>query len=263
LGIIQPPNLSLVTEFCEGGDLLSYIRKQDPDPQLRITWISDIAVGMLHLHNENIIHRDLAARNILLTGALRAKVTDFGFSRQTESSDQQSKTSSDVGPLKWMAPEALTNRTYSNKSDVYSFAITVWEIITGEDPYEGENVVNVAIEVSSKGLRPPIPDADIKITKLMTQCWQTSPEDRPDFDTICSYLNDGGESSSSPQDTTTSNKEDISPFSEGEHSTNYTKLTVDNSLVEYIFQKGEYTAYKTEKEENNQRHYGNLLGNNI
>lgn len=63
-------------------------------------------------------------------------MTDFGFSRQIESSDQQSKTSSDVGPLKWMAPESLINKEYSNKSDVYSFAITMWEIITGEDPYE-------------------------------------------------------------------------------------------------------------------------------
>jgi len=125
LGIIQPPNLSLVTEFCEGGDLLTYIRKMNPELSFRKIWLSDIASAMLHLHNENIIHRDLAARNILLTGALRAKVTDFGFSRQIESSDTQSKTSSDVGPLKWMAPEALVNRTYSNKSDVYSFSINV------------------------------------------------------------------------------------------------------------------------------------------
>lgn len=67
----------------------------------------------------------LTRPQILLTGALRAKVTDFGFSRQIESSDQQSKTVSEVGPLKWMAPEALVSKAYSKKSDVYSYAITM------------------------------------------------------------------------------------------------------------------------------------------
>ncbi|PRP82680.1 outer membrane autotransporter barrel domain-containing protein [Planoprotostelium fungivorum] len=195
LGVIPPPNLALVTEFCEGGDLLSYIHKQDPDIELRKSFIMDIAVGMLHLHNENIIHRDLAARNILLTGALRCKVTDFGFSRQTESSEEQSKTTSVIGPLKWMAPEALTEKVYSNKSDVYSFAITIesdkdrWEILTGEDPYANRNVINVAIEVAMNGLRPTIPsDLDDKLANLMKVCWDRDLAKRPDFAAICAHL---------------------------------------------------------------------------
>ncbi|PRP82836.1 outer membrane autotransporter barrel domain-containing protein [Planoprotostelium fungivorum] len=189
LGVIPPPNLALVTEFCEGGDLLSYILKQDPDIEMRKSFIMDIAVGMLHLHNENIIHRDLAARNILLTSALRCKVTDFGFSRETESSEEQTKTTSVIGPLKWMAPEALTEKVYSNKSDVYSFAITMWEIVTGEDPYANRNVINVAIEVAMNGLRPTVPsDLDDNLAKLMRVCWDRDAANRPDFEAICAYL---------------------------------------------------------------------------
>ncbi|PRP76898.1 outer membrane autotransporter barrel domain-containing protein [Planoprotostelium fungivorum] len=189
LGVVPPPNLALVTEYCEGGDLLSYIHKNDPSLETRKSFILDIAVGMLHLHNENIIHRDLAARNILLTGALRCKVTDFGFSRQTESSEEQSRTTSTVGPLKWMAPEALMDKVYSNKSDVYSFAITMWDILTAEDPYSNRNVINVAIEVAVNGLRPALPVvSDQRLLDLMQICWDNDPVKRPDFEIICAHL---------------------------------------------------------------------------
>ncbi|PRP73158.1 outer membrane autotransporter barrel domain-containing protein [Planoprotostelium fungivorum] len=189
LGVIPPPNLALVTEFCEGGDLLSYIEDHNPNIEMRTNFISDIAVGMLHLHNENIIHRDLAARNILLTGSLRCKVTDFGFSRKTESSEEQTKTTSTVGPLKWMAPEALTQKVYSNKSDVYSFSITMWEILTGEEPYMDLNVIDVAIKVATMGLRPAVPAGfDPKLENLMRVCWETDPARRPDFAAISAHL---------------------------------------------------------------------------
>jgi len=76
-------------------------------------FIAQIALGMLHLHKEKVIHRDLAVRNILLSKHLDAKVADFGLSREQEDTDVMSQTTSTVGPVKWMAPEAISHRQYS------------------------------------------------------------------------------------------------------------------------------------------------------
>merc|ERR1712146_108664 len=84
--------------------------------------------GMSHLHTEGIIHRDLATRNILLSEGLTPKISDFGLSR-FGAPDDDNQTKSDVGPLKWMAPEAIKARVYGKKTDVWSYGVTVWEIV--------------------------------------------------------------------------------------------------------------------------------------
>jgi len=190
LGITVRP-LSLVTEFCAGGGLYTYLHKNtDISNEQKRKFIQGIALGMYHLHKENVIHRDLAARNILLTAALEPKVADFGLSRTTESSETGAQTTSNVGPLKWMAPEAINNKQYSNKSDVYSFSMTMWEIFTQQELYEDLSAVNAAIAVTTAGLRPPNPEgADPELVQLMIACYQELPQDRPDFGRICSVLN--------------------------------------------------------------------------
>jgi serine/threonine protein kinase len=85
-------------------------------------FVKGIAAGMLHLHNHNIIHRDLAARNILLSGTGDPKISDFGMSRILQK-EEEGKTKTNIGPIRWMAPESLANQTYSKKSDVWSFGI--------------------------------------------------------------------------------------------------------------------------------------------
>ena len=91
---------------------------------------------MSHLHRQNIVHRDLAARNILLTSNFDAVVSDFGFARTLEGQEDTGHTLSEVGPIRWMAPESLQQKTYSSKSDVWSWAVIVFEIFTkGEEPY--------------------------------------------------------------------------------------------------------------------------------
>ncbi|PRP80703.1 CLL4A clavata1-like receptor S/T protein kinase protein [Planoprotostelium fungivorum] len=145
------------------------------------------AQGMLHLHMEKIIHRDLAVRNILLTSHLDAKVADFGMSRQQV--DDVQTTSTDIGPVRWMAPEAMRDRKYSNKTDVYSFGVLVWEIVTNKEPYEDMDTMQVAINVMNHNLRPVIPDAtDPLLIRLMQGCWREQPSERPNFVNICKHL---------------------------------------------------------------------------
>jgi len=143
---------------------------------------------MLHLHAEKIVHRDLAARNILLTSNYEPKVSDFGLSRikQTEAT---SKTASDVGPLKWMAPESINRKVYSFSSDVWSYGVTMWELVARSEPYPDLDPVNAAMAVIHKGVRLPIPTScDNVLGEIMQSCWNDDPEQRSTFKEICTKL---------------------------------------------------------------------------
>ncbi|KAL6071656.1 Serine/threonine-protein kinase svkA [Balamuthia mandrillaris] len=183
----------IVTEFMQMGNLLSYLREHPDsiDSSQMIQWAIDIAAGLRHLHQEGITHRDLAARNLLLTKQLNVKVSDFGLSRKREVGESEAqKTTTEVGPLKWMSPEAISELEYSEKSDVWSYGVCLWEIVTkGEEPFDGLNVVKAAIEICEKGTRLTIPqDAPKVLATIINQCWALSPKDRPTFAEIASML---------------------------------------------------------------------------
>jgi len=148
---------------------------------------------MVHLHcaipGREVIHRDLAARNILLRNGV-ALITDFGLSRVKVSVDDYQKTRQNVGPVKWMSPESLFENKYSTKSDVFSFAVVIYEIIAQEPPWKDLNAVQAVGKVS-KGHRMVLPErceCPPVLKDLMGKCWAQLPADRPDFEKICSSL---------------------------------------------------------------------------
>jgi len=192
IGVTFPPDpLSMITEFCDGGSLLDYMSSNEIGQNMKNKFIYDIALGMLHLHREGVIHRDLAARNILLSKHLDAKVADFGMSRQTEAEDSQGTTQTTVGPLKWMAPEAISQNQYSKATDSFSFGVVMWEIITEQEPWVGMTSVEVAIGVVTEGKRLPLPDTLEWLQHLIETCWSTSPEERPTFEYMCDVIGIG------------------------------------------------------------------------
>ncbi|PRP85743.1 putative leucine-rich repeat receptor-like protein kinase [Planoprotostelium fungivorum] len=156
---------------------------------IHVAWVHGIALGMYHLHQEKVIHRDLAARNILLSKFLEAKVSDFGLSRETQTVDTAAQTQTNVGPLKWMAPEAMRDRIYSQATDVFSFGVTVWEILTEQDPWTDLTPMEAALKVITDKERMKIPDG-IKfwIDKLIRDCWEEEPSRRPLFPQICERI---------------------------------------------------------------------------
>ncbi|PRP78508.1 hypothetical protein PROFUN_13526 [Planoprotostelium fungivorum] len=191
LGATIPPQpFSLVTEFCHGGSLDVYLmnHRNTLTIETKRRFMLGIALGMRHIHAEKICHRDLAARNILLTAALEPKISDFGMSRQQDTESIESKTTNNIGPLKWMSPEAIRDNVYSSMSDVYSYGVVMWEIMTCELPWNDVGNMNACIAVLS-GERPPMSiewSHDIRV--LMRACWNEEPTFRPDFAQIISRL---------------------------------------------------------------------------
>ncbi|XP_071098329.1 fibroblast growth factor receptor 3-like [Haliotis cracherodii] len=157
-----------------------------------------IAKGMAHVASHNIIHRDLAARNVLLGLGNVCKISDFGLSRDMEGSDEYEVSTMGPLPIRWMPPESLTDRLYTLKSDVWSYGVLLWEIVTlGASPYSGQSARQVMMSVT-EGKRLEKPDyCSEHVYKLMTQCWRSHPGDRPTFsdlaDTIEGHLEEEAE----------------------------------------------------------------------
>uniref|UniRef100_A0A914UMC3 Protein kinase domain-containing protein n=1 Tax=Plectus sambesii TaxID=2011161 RepID=A0A914UMC3_9BILA len=152
-----------------------------------------IADGMCYLVSKNLIHRDLAARNVLLTRDMRAMVADFGLCRNCTDHDDASYISAAEGrlPVKWMAPESLTRQIFSQKSDVWSFGVLLYEMYTlGEMPYTDIHLeMLISYLKSGNRMRQPMFASD-QIYQVMTNCWREEPADRPTFQELMSIFNE-------------------------------------------------------------------------
>eukprot|EP01117_Protostelium_nocturnum_P014861 TRINITY_DN5701_c0_g1_i1.p1 TRINITY_DN5701_c0_g1~~TRINITY_DN5701_c0_g1_i1.p1 ORF type:complete len:2449 (-),score=807.95 TRINITY_DN5701_c0_g1_i1:2-7348(-) len=234
LGMTFPPQpLAIIIEFCDGGNLYNYLRENTASDDTKMKFIINISRGMLHLHLEKIIHRDLAVRNILLTSSLEIKVSDFGLSREQKSGADV--TSSETGPLKWMAPECITKREYSPKSDVFAFGVVIWEIITCLEPYADMTPLEAAIEVARNGKRLAIPsNAHPALQHVMKESWHADPKDRPDFADLTGFFSDvEGQKGQAPSSYPSLVK--YAPFSKSESSAK--SILRDNSNSYQSFPK--------------------------
>ncbi|XP_038065545.1 fibroblast growth factor receptor 2-like [Patiria miniata] len=201
----------LIMEYLPNGNLQTYLRHlrtgskgqySDDLKELReekknvllpweiLSFAIQIADGMEFLASKSCIHRDLATRNILLGDDLVAKVSDFGLARDIQDSSQYEMKSHGRVPVRWMAPESLLNNIYTSKSDVWGFAVLLWEMVTlGSHPYPGMSSKQVIDEIGA-GYRLPKPEScSEEIYDMMKRCWNKNPADRPTFTEICKLLN--------------------------------------------------------------------------
>ncbi|KAJ8390344.1 hypothetical protein AAFF_G00107380 [Aldrovandia affinis] len=184
----------IVTEFMENGALDSFLRQNDGQFTViqLVGMMRGISAGMKYLSEMNYVHRDLAARNILVNSNLVCKVSDFGLSRYLQDDTSDPTYTSSLGgkiPVRWTAPEAIAYRKFTSASDVWSYGIVMWEVMSfGERPYwdmSNQDVIN-AIE---QDYRLPAPmDCPAALHQLMLDCWQKDRNARPRFADIVNTL---------------------------------------------------------------------------
>ena len=185
----RPPKICIVLEYCEMGSLwtLLHFTKTELPWKLRKQIAIDIArsVNYLHCFPTPLLHRDLKSLNVLLDNNLTAKLADFGWARIKET-----VMTGRIGTYQWMAPEVISSSHYTEKADVYSFGVIMWEMASRKPPYYGIDVSEVAHRVVHKNYRPPIKDLNVPFswTSLMKRCWQKESSKRPSFSQIIHEL---------------------------------------------------------------------------
>ncbi|ETM41878.1 TKL protein kinase [Phytophthora nicotianae] len=180
---LAPANRALVIELVEQGSLWAILRtrRRQLTDEMRARFVLDTARGMSYLHQFElpILHRDMKSPNLLVERDYSIKISDFGLSRVKA---QIQTMTGNCGTVQWMAPEVLGNRKYTEKADVFSFGVVVWEIFAGQCPYDGMTQIQVALGVLNHDLRPPIPRSCPRFfARLIRSCWMREPSLRPSF----------------------------------------------------------------------------------
>ncbi|TRY60005.1 hypothetical protein DNTS_034660, partial [Danionella cerebrum] len=195
---LREPNLCLVMEYARGGALNRALAGKKVPPRVLVNWAVQIATGMDYLHNQTfvpIIHRDLKSSNILILEPLERddlsgktlKITDFGLAREWHRTTKMSA----AGTYAWMAPEVIKLSLFSKNSDVWSFGVLLWELLTGEVPYREIDALAVAYGVAVNKLTLPIPSTCPEaFAQLLGECWCPNPHGRPSFGSILRRLED-------------------------------------------------------------------------
>ena len=186
------PNF-LILELMEAGDLLSYLRANRPNAVSQgVTLVElaqmclDVARGCEYLEQLHFVHRDIAARNCLVSSVdpdkRRIKIGDFGLARDIYKNDYYKKEGEGLLPVRWMAPESLMDGVFSCQSDVWSFGVLLWEILTmGAKPYPTMSNLEVLQYVRSGGRLERPSGSPGRLHFIMNSCWSQDPDHRPTF----------------------------------------------------------------------------------
>ncbi|KAB1200403.1 putative starch synthase 4, chloroplastic/amyloplastic [Morella rubra] len=190
IGACRKPMLwCIVTEYAKGGSVRQFLTKRQNRSvplKLAVKQALDVARGMAYVHELGLIHRDLKSDNLLIFADKSIKIADFGVARievQTEGMTPE------TGTYRWMAPEMIQHRPYTQKVDVYSFGIVLWELITGMLPFQNMTAVQAAFAVVNKGVRPIVPHDCLPVLReIMNRCWDANPDIRPPFAEVVRML---------------------------------------------------------------------------
>ena len=168
-----------VMELVEGITLKSYIEKKIRlSIEEAISIAIQVSMGIEAAHNNGIIHRDIKPQNIIISKDGKVKVADFGIARAATS---DTITSHAMGSVHYTSPEQARGGYSDAKSDIYSIGITIFEMVTGRVPYDGETTVSIAIKHIQEEMPTPriyVPDIPISVEQIIMKCTQKNPDRR-------------------------------------------------------------------------------------
>ncbi|XP_017282790.1 protein tyrosine kinase 2 beta, b [Kryptolebias marmoratus] len=192
IGIIEQDPVWIVMELYQYGELGNYLtQNQNKLTNTTLVLFSlQICKALVYLEGMNVVHRDIAVRNVLVASPECVKLGDFGLSRYIED-EEYYKASITRLPIKWMAPESINFRRFTTSSDVWMFAVCVWEIMSrGQQPFFWLENKDVIIQLE-QGIRLPKPDnCPPALYSLMTRCWSYDPSERPSFTELVVKISD-------------------------------------------------------------------------
>ncbi|KAK7878770.1 hypothetical protein WMY93_030930 [Mugilogobius chulae] len=184
LGICPGASLQLVSQLSSQGSLLEHVRKHRNKltPQRLLNWCVQIAKGMYYLEENRMVHRNLAARNVLLRNNYTAQISDYGVADLLYPDDKKYYYNEAKTPIKWMALESILFRRYTHQSDVWSYGVTIWEMMSyGVEPYTNMRPQEVP-DLLEKGERLSQPQiCTIDVYMVMVKCWMIDENIRPTF----------------------------------------------------------------------------------
>uniref|UniRef100_A0A4W4FB12 Tyrosine-protein kinase n=1 Tax=Electrophorus electricus TaxID=8005 RepID=A0A4W4FB12_ELEEL len=187
LGVILHNGLYIITEFMAKGNLVNFLRSRGRSVITTtglLHYALEVCHGMEYLESKRLVHRDLAARNVLVSEDNVAKVSDFGLAKTDSQTTNNAKL-----PIKWTAPEALTSKKFSTRSDVWSYGVLLWEIFSyGRQPYPKMSVEEVKKGVEQDYRMEAPEDCPPDVYALMKACWEKDPKLRPLFHKLRGYL---------------------------------------------------------------------------
>nr|XP_057941292.1 receptor tyrosine-protein kinase erbB-3-like [Doryrhamphus excisus] len=184
LGICPGSSLQLVTQLSSLGSLLEHIKQHGNSlgPQRLLNWCVQIAKGMYYLEEHCVVHRNLAAKNILLKNTYQVQISDYGVAALLYPDDKKFVSTDKKTPIRWMALESILFGRYTHQSDVWSYGVTVWEMMSfGAEPYGSVQPQEVP-GLLEKGERLSQPNiCTIDVYMVMVKCWMIDENIRPTF----------------------------------------------------------------------------------
>ncbi|MCR5834908.1 MAG: Stk1 family PASTA domain-containing Ser/Thr kinase [Lachnospiraceae bacterium] len=169
----------IVMELIEGITLKQYIaRKKRLSVKEAVSISIQVAQGIECAHNNNIIHRDIKPQNVIISRDGKVKVADFGIARATS---VNTHTTNAMGSVHYISPEQASNGKVDEKSDIYSLGITMFEMLTGHVPFDGDSTVTIALQHIQKQvprLSEELPNIPLSVEKIVLKCTQNVPERR-------------------------------------------------------------------------------------
>jgi serine/threonine-protein kinase len=183
----------IVFEHVDGETLKSLVEREGPLPvEQALALVHQVARGLAFAHEHGVVHRDVKPHNVLIDDDGAAKVTDFGIARSVDPSDGLTETGTLLGTSEYIAPEQASGQRVDERSDQYSLAAVLYELLTGEPPYSGENFMAVAM----KHIREPVPsvravrpDVSPRLDAIVARAMAKRPEDRfPSTDAMMAAL---------------------------------------------------------------------------